>query len=283
MNISKHKLELITGIGFITLFSLSIFFLSSLSTGYVANFQNHLLKAIIETGGQSPLQALGNTISTVLSSIIGLILLALSFTFLSVYGLFKKKDKLGIIIGAIAGLIVLIFFNFSIIGFILFPVLILISWYSIPLAKTYFQELSRLKYYRSSAKTIGKVLLILNIAIALGLFLSINSDLASYQQQHEEVFTSLLVDSMVSENMMDIEGLDSSKQSELNQAFQEQARAAVEGTIKNTPVFQTYITWLPIVIPITVWIILEFFRSLILTNISELFSSLLVRLYRLLD
>jgi len=265
----KYELVIITGsiISFL-LFSI-LLKASGISVDSIVNMQNHFMRlAIIQTTGLSVIQSTLFMISYVLNIFLALMLLTLGFAFLTVYGFFKgdnkeKNLKVGLASGAIGSIMLLFILGFSFISIFLAVALIICCIYIIPLANAYGNELKRWVFFRVGAHSINKVLLIVNVLLVLGIFFSVLFNINFYQESFKHGVTSLIKEMTIG-----------SVSSPVGEVFESE----LNSTVENVPLIEAYMRWLPVLTAFGVWIVLEFLRGLVLSNIGGLFTSLMIRI-----
>ena len=62
-----------------------------------------------------------------------------------------------------------------------------------------------------------------------------------------------------------------------NQDLENAIRQEIQNSVDSSPIFNSYIRWLPVTSAFTIWVLLEFLRGLILSNIGGLFSTAILR------
>ncbi|MEM7819461.1 MAG: hypothetical protein QXD48_01390 [Candidatus Aenigmatarchaeota archaeon] len=267
----KEKIAIIgSAISFI-LFSIVLYF-SNISVESIVNIQNNILKTLIiqDTGITSSILYLLNSFFLILLSII---LLVLGFAFLSSYGYYNNVNKIGMISSIISAIFILILLKFSIMSFFISVGIIISSIYIIQLSNTYGKELKRWIFFRVGSNSISKTFLILNILIALGIFITVHANISVYEQNFRNDIIKTMTD-------VAIKTVPESQRALLTNEMKENIKIQVENSINNSEIFRTYIKWLPITTALSIWIILEFLRGIILSNIGGLFTTILIRLNR---
>jgi hypothetical protein len=262
----KKPLEKIAVFGSLFSFIVFVFLLkqSGVSVGSIVNIQNSFLRSFLGGSG-----AFDFIIQTFLSAIVAVLLLVLSLAFLSSYGYFEANKKLGMIVGIIEAAILLVFFP-SLAGIFIALSLLLISPYIILLANTYGKELKRWINFRVGSNSIGKVFLIFNLFVALAVFLAVYANASFYQQSFREQLTELISQSVENEVQSGVGGFVT------EDAIQQQA----EQVVQSSPIFAAYFRWLPVLSALSVWVILEFLRNLLLSNVGGIFTSVLIKFFR---
>ena len=204
-------------------------------------------------------------------------------------------------------------FHFSIASFFIALSIALSAIYIIPLSRTYDEELKKWKLFRIGSNSAGKVLLIFNVFVAIGILVAIYVNTAYYENSFSNEFSSTLKELSVRQSSaladtyltiyrasaiaaidktypnlpqaqravlvaqldQQISELKKNLAEEVNKTADQTGKAAIE----NLPLFEAYMTWLPILTAFTVFIVLEFMRSLVFCNIAGLFSALTIKIY----
>jgi len=152
-----------------------------------------------------------------------------------------------------------------------------------PLSNTYFQELVKWKYFRTGAHAVSKALMIFTVFLAAGIFISVYT--GDYNQKFIDSMTETLSKSAINYEVFEksidekYPGISEEQKIAVIEELVEKTRATIRESMTTSPIFSAYIRWLPVASAITVWFILEFIRSLILSNIAGVFSSVLTRAY----
>ncbi len=265
----KKLYEKITIAGSVVSFVLFLLFvkLSGMSIGYIVNIQNSLLKSlIIDTSGQGTLSALSTVLGSFSSIFIALVFLVLSLAFVSSYGYFSTNKRMGVLIGLINASLSLVFFP-SMMGLFIAISAIISVVYIIPLSNTYGKELRKWTKFRVGSNSISKVFLIINILLALGIMFSVISDFAAYQENFRQDLADTLTDITLA-SIPNAQMIDKSV-----------IRSTIESSVENSQLFNAYFRWLPLSSAFGVWIIMEFLRNLILSNIGGIFTSGIIGFY----
>jgi len=202
--------------------------------------------------------------------IISIIFLTLGFSFLSSYGYHKDRTKTGLISGIIGAVFVMLFFNASLVGIFLSIAIIITSVYIIPLSNTYGKEFKKWTRFRVGSNSLGKVFMIINVFVALGIFLSVSLNMGFYQGSFKEnLATSLTTMTAVPQGFEDVVNQTTARQ---------ETEKFISQAIDNSPFFQIYLRWLPILLAFGVWVVLEFLRTFIFSNIGGIFTYALIRM-----
>jgi hypothetical protein len=266
-SIGSKEILAIAGFFLCTAIFAIILFYSSLSVGSLVNIQNYFISGVMtDTAGMTTLDAVISLINPFITAIIALIFLVAGFAFLSAYGFVKSYSRLGLVSVAVAPLF-LILFNFSLLSFFLSIAVVISSITIIPLSNTYGKELKRWTFFRTGSHSIGRVLLMTNILITIAVFLTIFTSLGSYEQSFKEDLSDT-VTAMLS----------SSFSGELLPELQDEVNQRITTMFDESPIIGAYIRWLPVLTALLIFFILEFFRSLILSNIGGFFTDILIRI-----
>lgn len=190
--------------------------------------------------------------------------LSLALSFLSAYGAGKDRYQTGLVSGLISSAIVLILMPSAMSIFIALALIASFS-YIVPLSSTYFAELKKWRLFRTGSNASGKALLVINIIIAVGIFVSISANSGFYQEVFRKDITATISSAALGTVNTD------------SPLIKEQISRRVEEMVDSSPMFQSYIEWLPILTALSIWIFLEILRSLVLSNITGLFTGVLLR------
>jgi hypothetical protein len=266
-NDTLEKIALAGAVISILLFSLILGY-SGISSGSAVNIQNSLIMAFLAS---SPIDFLTPLIFGILS----FVFLAMFFAFLSAYGYFSDDRRTGLIAGIAGALITIVIFH-SITSIFLAIGLLLSSVYVVPLANTYSKELKRWIRFRVGSNAIGKALMIMNVAIALGVFLSISINAQYYQDSFQSELRTTMRDAIGAQtSSLTASQLPAAQQAILQQQLDAQIDQQIEKAL-STPFFVAYFRWLPAIAALSVWIILEFLRNILLSNVGGVFTSVLI-------
>ena len=247
---------------------LIILYSSGLSVGSLVNIQNYFLSGMItQTAGMTTLDAMISLMAPFISALLAFVFLVAGFAFLSSYGFIKSYSRLGLTSIVIAVLIIILF-SFSLLSIFLSAAIIISSVYIIPLSNTYGKELKRWIFFRTGSHSISKALLITNILITMAVFSTISISLDYYQQSFKEDLSNTMT-SMIASSFS--EEIPSDLSEEVNQSI---------ASLFESPMIGAYIRWLPVLTSVLVFFVLEFFRSLIFSNIGGFFTDILIRINR---
>ena len=276
--------DYLTIAGCVIFFTGFLILIYGIDTGYIVNFQSMLLETMVQkTANTGTLGSIGILLGTFARIITGLVFLTVSLVFLIVHGALKGDKKTSIIAGLICGTLALSLFRFSPVSLCIFAGIILISLYINPLSNTYFQELRKWKYFRTGSHAVSRALMIFSLFLALGIFISV------YTGNYGEIYINTLSET-IANSAIDYKTLEKTideqypgipaeqKQAVIND-FAVKTKAMAIENMKNSPIFNAYIRWLPVLSAVTVWFILELIKSLVLVNIGGAVSSVLTRVY----
>jgi hypothetical protein len=244
--------------------------LSGFSVWNLVNIQNTIVETIfLQTDGMSTIESVGALFAPFVSAIVGFIFLVIGLSFLSSYGYYKNYRNVGLISSVIGSITTIILFNVSIISLFIAAGLIISCIYVIPLANTYSKELKRWVLFRTGSNAIGKALLVFNIILALGIFFAVLANLSIYsnnfKQEMNEDVASIALASIPDYQLM-------------TNDMREKIKTQVENSINNSPLFNTYFRWLPATSAVSIWIILEFLKGIVFSNIGGLFTKTFIRM-----
>lgn len=242
-----------------------ILYSSNVSVGSLVNIENYLINGMItQTAGMTTTNAIISLLAPFLVAMLAFVFLILGFAFLSSYGFRKSYSRLGLI-SAVSATLMLVLFGFSIPSIFLSASIIVSSVYIIPLSNTYGKELKRWTFFRTGSHSISKALLITNILITIAVFLivfiSLNYYEQSFKQELSNTMTSLL----------------GSSSEELSPALKAEMNQKIASLLEESPIISAYVRWLPVSTAFAVFFVLEFFRSLIFSNIGGFFTDILIR------
>ncbi len=248
----------------VTISSLAVFItsflilkISEFSVLSLVNLQNYFIQSmIINTAGMGTLEALRFTIQPFLLVLLSMILFVAGLSIIAAHGF--RKDFSGWIIGLVSAIIVIVLFQSIAGGFFALAVFLAIVM-TPKISAVYGKELKRWVFLRVGTTTIGRILKIANIVIAVGILLSVLSAQAFY----ENSFRTELTDSMKT-IALSIPGAELLPEDLLMEQ--------IESVVDDSPLFSAYSRWLPVSTAAGAWIILEFLRSLLLANIGGLFT-----------
>jgi hypothetical protein len=273
----KEKVAILGAVISFILFSL-VLYLSKFSVGSIVGIQNHVIKTILlQSGNTNTFGAIYMFLNPFAYIFLSIIFLVLGFAFLSSYGYYNTNKKIGLICGIIGAVFTITFLNFSIISIFLAASIIIGCVYVIPLSNTYAKELKKWVLFRTGSHSISKILCIANILVVIGIFLAILLNLSFYENSFKsditETMTNVAMSSIPETQVM---LYDAAAKNTLEQELKKQ----IENTINDSPIFNAYINWLPATSAFSIWVLLEFLRGLVFSNIGGLFSSGILRILR---
>jgi hypothetical protein len=242
-----------------------ILYSSNVSVGSLVNIENYLINGMItQTAGMTTTNAIISLLAPFLVAMLAFVFLILGFAFLSSYGFRKSYSRLGLI-SAVSAALMLVLFGFSIPSVFLSASIIVSSVYIIPLSNTYGKELKRWAFFRTGSHSISKALLITNILITIAVFLTVFISLNYYEQSFKQELSNTMT------------SLLGSSSEELPPALKEEMNQKIASLLEESPIISAYVRWLPVSTAFAVFFVLEFFWSLIFSNIGGFFTDILIR------
>ena len=234
------------------------------SVSVVVNLQNHIVKSmIIDTAGMGTIGSISAVSGHFIPLFVSMIFFTLSISILAYYGYNNSNKTVGRSVGVISAIFAIVLFP-SVSGVFFALAVMVCSVYSQQFANTYGKELKRWVFFRTGSNTAGKMMLLANIIVSLGVFFAV-----LYQQPvYETSFRQELTDSMMSIALY-MPGASSIPLDTLNQR--------IESVIASSPLFTGYIRWLPVTTAFSVFVLLELLRNIILANLSGLFTYVMLR------
>ena len=262
MKFNEDKGKLVFSFSFASfLASLILLRLSGFSSSTIVNLENYVIKSIMLSSSDT-FTALYTFLRPFFLVFLALIFLVLAVSILSYYGC-RRDDTMGRNVGIISMIFTLVLFP-AVAGIFLAVAVFFCSFYSTKLSSAYSKELKKWVAFRIGSNTVGKVLFIFNILIVIGVFLSVlasqNVYATSFRQDITETMRSVAVA---------LPGASAIPSEVLNER--------IETAVQTSPIFASYITWLPVTSALTTWIVLEFLRNVVLANIGGLFTYLMLR------
>ncbi len=248
----------------------------------------------------------------ILTTILGLIIFCLGLSYLAV----KKLDKLKYFL-IIPILCSGFLFNFSVL-FLFFALgLFISSLYVIPLGETYKQELKKWKKFRVGSNAVSKALFVLFLFVFLGSFVSFSVN-DSYQQLflnstissisnifkaetsnfNNQIISGNFTDKFIDEQMNKIreqypnltEKQYLAMESKIRESLEEKVEpikldefnlsSVISQGVENSLLLKAFLAWFPLIMSLTIWVILEFLRGILLSPISGVFSYILFYIFR---
>ncbi|KHO47615.1 MAG: hypothetical protein QT00_C0002G0271 [archaeon GW2011_AR5] len=259
LNNNEKKAVLLASASFIA--SLLFLKFSGFSVSSIVNFYNHIIKSVIFSASTDTISAVGLLLNPFVLVFASLVFLALAISVLASFGT-QKSGNISGIIGGIAAVVM-----FSSIAGIFLAVAVFFCSFAPRFSSMYSREMKKWVKFRTGSNTAGKVLLVFNILIALGIF----SSVLAYQADYEASFKNEMRDS-VKALALSLPGASGMSSEMLNERVE-----YTTNSLTNSEFFGAYITWLPVSAAFTAWVILEFLRNLVLTNIAGLFARLMMR------
>lgn len=240
--------------------------LSAFSLNSIVNAQNVFLSGFLS---QNPvLSVLSEMFSYFLAPLISLILIVLGLSFLSAYAFSNQKKIVAAISGIAGAASAVVFFGVSFFSAFFALGIVLACLYVANVSNVYGKEYKKWAFFRTGSNSIGKALMIFNILVAIGVVFSIYSSLHVYQEN----FKTGLVENLVSSVPVPaVQGMDPA-------ALNQELRNYIESTTETSQLFSSLLRWLPVMLGFSVWVGLEFLRTLFLSNIGGVFTSLMLRI-----
>ncbi len=253
----KHRIDKINGIAiFGSLICFIAFALLISSSGLtlknVTNITNVLSSAAISANFLA--------LKPFLYGFVAMIMFAAGLTFLSSYGFYRGSYKIGFV-SIIPAILIVLLLGLSIFSGLLALAVVISSIYVIPLANTYGMELRRWRRFRVGSKSVGRILIVFNVILALAVMLSVSVNPVEYQQDFKNSLKELMIASV-----------------QVPDALKPLVEAELDQRISDMPLFQAYVRWLPLVSAFSFWVGLEFLRALILSSGSGMISYVLIRI-----
>ncbi len=241
---------------------------SGISVGYIVNLQNSLLKSMIvgssDLGTASSLLHVLAPFSTIFLAVI---VLVLSFSFVSSYGYFSADKRIGAVIGAICVVLTVILFP-TVMGLFIAASAFVSFVFLIPLSNTYGKELKKWVLFRVGSNSVSKALLVTNILMALGILFAVLLGMqyyqASFRQDLTETMTTIALESLPPEAQL---------------LGKDLVENQISSSIEDSKIFNAYFRWLPLISGFSFWVIMEFFRNLVFSNIGGLFTHFAIKLF----
>jgi hypothetical protein len=210
--------------------------------------------------------------------VLSTVFLTLGYVFLCISGVSSPDFRPGLIVGTIASAVFLIMFNFSMVSLFLSAGMLITCAYIMPLSNTYFLEFKRWKLFRVGSNSIGKVLMILNVLVAVGSFVYLSGQNTQYGEAFKQQLSDTLKQISLQQAISNIDKqypfLTPDQKQEIIDLRTQQIEAQ---DLTELGFLDTYITWLPLTTAATIWFVLEFLRTFVLSNLAGLFSWLLLK------
>ena len=263
MNLDLQKPEKIIVLSASLSLLVSMLFLkfSGFSVSSIVNFYNHIIKSIIFSANTDTLAALRLLLGPFVFVATSLVFFTLAMSLMAYHGSKSERKYAGSLSGIAGALISIILFP-TIAGVFLALAFLICSFYAVRFSNMYAKELKKWVRFRIGSNTVGKVFLIANIIIALGVF----SSVLLQQSQYESSFKQEIKESVRS-LALSLPGASTAPPEVLNQRIESTA-----SSLTSSKFFSAYIIWLPISAGFTTWIVLEFLRNLIFANLGGLFT-----------
>jgi hypothetical protein len=205
-------------------------------------------------------------ISPLLWILLALVFIVASLAFLSFYGFCNDDGRPATIAGIINAGISMVIFQ-SILGVFFGFAMLAAAGFVVKLSNTYSRELKRWVRFRSGSNSIGKALLLINLAVSAGLAISLAASQADFRASFREELGKTMESSIGS-----LEGPSA-----------EIARSQIDKSLDsalNSPFFVSYFRWFPVITALGAFFILEFFRNLVFSNLGGLFTLILLHFKR---
>src|SRR3989338_684071 len=255
MKLNENKEKLVFSFSFTSfLASLILLRLSGFSSSTIVNLENYVIKSIMLSSSDT-FTALYTFLRPFFLVFFALIFLVLAVSILSYYGC-RRDDTVGRNVGIISMIFTLVLF--------LAVAIFFCSFYSTKLSSAYSKELKKWVAFRIGSNTVGKVLFVTNILIVIGVFLSVLLSQQAYAASFRQDITATMKSIAVA--LPGASGIHS-----------EVLNGRIDEAVQTSPIFASYITWLPVTSALTTWIVLEFLRNVVLANIGGLFTYLMLR------
>ncbi|MBI5355901.1 MAG: hypothetical protein HZB68_05595, partial [Candidatus Aenigmarchaeota archaeon] len=153
----------------------AIVFPSSLFSGF--------FDAASKAGSVSAFYAM---VSSLVPFFLPLVPIVAGFSITVAYGALHGEDRrLGLSTG-VSGVFALFFFNFTLSSLLFAAAIMACCILSTGLGFTFFQELQKWKPYRTGTYSVGRMLLIVNILVALSVFVSATTNLHHYEDVYKQ-------------------------------------------------------------------------------------------------
>lgn len=261
----NELLVIVLSVIFFALFAV-ILKIGGFGTSFMVNMNNYFLKATIQSGGMSTTDALGFLVQPFLLAFIAILFMTLALSLISSYG-YYKINNLGLKVGVPSSIIVFLIFGFSVLSFFTAIGILIACYFIMPLSNTYGKELKKWTFFRTGSNSISKALMIIEILVVIGIFISSLSALPFYKQ------------SLRTELKQTIYNITISSLPVMDDSISLQIDSKVSQIVDDSPIFNAYFTWLPVIAALTVLFFMEFLRGFVFSNIGGLFTSLFIRLF----
>ena len=235
---------------------------SGFSLGSMVNAQNMFLGGFLSQNSVS--SVLSGLFGYILAPIVALLFLVLGFALLSSYGYHNDKKFVAFIPAIIGAIAARILFR-SVTSLFVAAGMIIGSVYTINISNVYAKELKKWSFFRTGSNSISKALMVFNVLVFIGLVLAVYASLPAYQQNFRHGFVENVISSTP--------GF-----SDLGEVGQQQLRNYIESTIDASPLLGSFLRWLPLIVGFGAWVVLEFLRTFVFSNIGGIFTSILIRI-----
>lgn len=150
-------------------------------------FPSTLFSGFFETASKTgSVSAFYTTAFSIMPFVVPFIPIAIGFAIPVAYGALNGEDKrLGLSIG-VSGFLSPLFFNFTVPSILIAVGIVASCLLSTGLGFTFFQELQKWKPYRTGTYSVGRMLLIMNILVALSVFVSATTNLQHYEDVYKQ-------------------------------------------------------------------------------------------------
>ncbi|GEM_PF-5898993 len=270
MNLSRaNKFEKIMAVGAILSFALSAVFikLSGFSVSSLVNLSNTMIgKLLAQSSGLNTFGSISVVLGYFASVFLALAFLTLAFSFLASYGFYENRKKAGLVLSFIGGIIFFFFLGFTLASLLVAVGIVISGYVIVPMANNYGQEFKKWIHFRVGSNTVSRAHFIFNLAVAIAVFVAVLSGLAFYQAE----FKSELKSSISA-------AIKPSLPSGIDEKSFDALMDKQVATLIASPLFSSYISWLPVISAFTVWAILEFLR-LFTPFLAGAFTSLIIKL-----
>ena len=236
---------------------------SGFSLSSIVNLENYFIKSLVLQTAASTFGVLYAFLSPFYLLFLGLIFFVLGISVLSYHGYTKNSQEPGKLAGIVSAVFALLLFP-TLMGLFIAISVFVCCLYSPKLSSAYSKELKRWVFFRTGSNTTGRVLFVVNIIIFIGIFLTVLINQQTYATQFRQDIT----DSMKSIAIA-LPGASSIPSDILNQR--------IESAVQTSPLINSYIIWLPVTAAFMAWVVLEFLRNVLLSNIGGVFTYIMLR------
>jgi hypothetical protein len=268
MNAKIKRNDLIFGASSFACFLLSFVLLklSGFSSSNIIGVQSYIVRsAIAQTTGMGTLESLGAVIQPFQLVLFAVVFYVLGLSVLAAYG-YHDEDNAGKFVGIFAAIAALALFQ-SMWGAFLAASVLVACVFSASLANMYKKELKKWVVFRVGSHTVGKMFTLLAIFMSAGIFALIMSSQAQYSSVFEKDFVSMTKSIATS-----VPGAELLDESLLN--------SQIEGLVRSSPIFESYIRWMPVTSALVVWFVLSFL-AFFATILGGAFTYAIIRVFNL--